>query len=115
MGRRLGIEVRRHVEEVIGLVNHHRAVMVAWQRFQGPSFLAQWMNGVRHPAVPVPREIAGVTMESLLLRMGTVLKDYGSPQLRQSINLHGLELMELVEQSETIDAFISNLGKPVPA
>jgi hypothetical protein len=40
-GREVGAQVRQHLPEAIDLVNHHRAVMVAWQRVQGPSFLAQ--------------------------------------------------------------------------
>ena len=114
-GRDVGEQVRRHLPEAIDLVNHHRAVMVAWQRVQGPSFLAQWMNGVRNPSVVVPKEINGVTMNSALLKLASVLKEYGSPALQQSIDSYGLELMALLDRSATVDELMENIGKPVPA
>jgi hypothetical protein len=114
-GRDVGAQVRIHLPEAIDLVNHHRAVMVAWQRVQGPAFLAQWMNGVRNPSVVVPKEINGVTMNSALLRLSSVLKEYGSPALSQSIDSYGLELMALLDRSETVDELIENAGNPVPA
>jgi hypothetical protein len=114
-GREVGAQVRIHLPEAIDLVNHHRAVMVAWQRVQGPSFLAQWMNGVRNPTNVVPKEINGVTMNSALLRLAAVLKEYGSPSLQQAIDSYGLELMALMDRSETVDELIENIGKPVLA
>jgi hypothetical protein len=90
-------------------------VMVAWQRVQGPAFLAQWMNGVRNPSVVVPKEINGVTMNSALLRLSSVLKEYGSPALAQSIDSYGLELMALLDRSATVDELIENTGNPVLA
>jgi hypothetical protein len=114
-GRDVGAQVRIHLPEVIGLVNHHRAVMVAWQRVQGPAFLAQWMNGVRNPSVAVPKEINGVTMTSAVLRLAAVLGEYGSPSLQRAIDTYGLELMALLDRSETVDELIENTGKPVLA
>lgn len=114
-GREIGVQVRRHLAEAIDLVNHHRAVMVAWQRVQGPAFLAEWMNGVRNPTVAVPKEINGVTMNSALLRLASVFREYGSPALQQAIDRYGLELMALLDESETVDELIANTGRPVPA
>jgi hypothetical protein len=114
-GREVGTQIRIHLPEAIDLVNHHRAVMVAWQRVQGPAFLAQWMNGVRNPTVVVPKEINGVTMNSALLRLSSVLKEYGSPALANAIDSYGLELMALLDRSETVDELIENTGNPVPA
>lgn len=114
-GREVGAQVRRQLPEAIDLVSHHRAVMVAWQRVQGPSFLAQWMNGVRNPSLTVPKEINGVAMNSALLKLAAVLKEHGSPSLQQAIDNYGLELIELLDRSQTVDELIENLGKPVPA
>lgn len=110
LGRELGTQVRFHIPEIIDLVNHHRAVMVAWQRVQGPAFLAQWMNGVRNPSVVVPREINGVTMNSALLRMATVLKSHGSPSLQQAIDDNAIDLMAALDRSATVNEFLENIG-----
>ena len=115
LGHEIGMQVRHHLPEAIDLVNHHRAVMVAWQRAQGPSFLAQWMNGVRNPTQPVPREINGVTMNTALLKLAAVLKTHGSVALQQSIDAYGLELMALLDWSTTVDELIDNLGTTVAA
>lgn len=110
LGRELGNQVRLQVPEIIDLVNHHRAVMVAWQRVQGPAFLAQWMNGVRNPSVVVPREIGGVTMNSALLRMATVLKSHGSPSLQRAIDDNAVDLMAALDRSATVNEFLENIG-----
>jgi hypothetical protein len=112
-GHEIGVQVRIHLPEAIDLVNHHRAVMVTWQRVQGPSFLAQWMNGVRNPSQPVPREINGVAIDGALLKLAAVLKAHGSAQLRQSIDTYGLDLLSLLDRSTTVDELIENLGKPI--
>ena len=113
LGREVGEHVRFHLHEVVGLVNHHRPVMVAWQRVQGPSFLAQWMDGVRNPSQPVPKEVDGVTINAALLKLAAVLKSHGSTALRQSIDTYGLRLMDLLDRSATVDELIENLNDPV--
>jgi hypothetical protein len=112
-GSEIGMRVRHHLPEGIELVNHHRAVMVAWQRAQGPSFLAQWMNGIRNPSQPLEKEINGVSMNSALLTMATVLKTYGSTELQQSIDTYGLDLMALLDRATTVDELIESIDKPV--
>jgi hypothetical protein len=112
-GREVGEQVRIHLPEAIELVNHHRAVMVAWQRVQGPAFLAQWMNGVRNPSVAVPKEINGVTMNSALLKLSSVFKEFGSESLQQAIDSYGLELMTLLDRSTTVDELIENTATPL--
>ena len=112
-GREIGAQVRYHLPEAINLVNHQRAVMVTWQRVQGPSFLAQWMNGVRNPTQPVPKEINGVTMNTALLKLAAVLKTHGSTALQQSIDAYGLDLMALIDRSTTVDELIENIDNSV--
>jgi hypothetical protein len=112
-GREIAVQARAHLPEGIDLVNHQRAVMVAWQRVQGPSFLAQWMNGIRNPDQPVPREINGVDQSTALLKMAAVLKQHGSDALRQSIDAYGLDLMAVLDRSTTVYELLENLDKPV--
>jgi hypothetical protein len=80
----LGI-VRAHMEEVNTLVNQHRAVMVAWQRNHGPRFLMSTMDSGFEATTPVPKEIDGITLQQLLLRMADALLQAGSPGLRDAI------------------------------
>ena len=80
----LGI-VRAHMEEVTTLVNRHRAVMVTWQRFQGPRFLMSTMDSGFDADTPVAKEIDGIPLQQLLLRMADALQEAGSPGLRDAI------------------------------
>ena len=80
----LGV-IRSHVDEVNHLVNHNRAVMVAWQRNHGPSFLASAMDSGFNDRTPIRKEIDGVTLERLLLRMADALQQSGSRELAATV------------------------------
>jgi len=88
---------RYHNEEVRYLINHCRAVTVAWHRCQGSALLATVMNAVRDGHYRLPATVKGVPLPEALERMRTVLSQHGSPKLKETMNSVGAFLL--------IDAF----------
>jgi hypothetical protein len=68
MGRRLYPLIREHRAEIMNLINHCRPVTVTWRRSQGPAFLAHLLNSSREPGYKIPREVEGVSRQTLLLK-----------------------------------------------
>ena len=80
-GREILAVVRAHMDEVNELVNRNRTVMVAWQRNHGPRFLMSAMDSGFDAHTPVQKEIDGVTLQQLVLRMADALQQAGSRPL----------------------------------
>jgi hypothetical protein len=76
---------QRHREEVVRLVNHCRPVMVAWQRAQGPAWLATLMGRVRDGRTDLPTEIRRITLAQAIQRLRVALDENGSDALRVSL------------------------------
>ena len=70
--------IKTHRSEIVSLINNNRPVKVAWQRLQGPSFTAHFMNSARDPAYIFPKEIRGITRQSFLINIGNELRKNGS-------------------------------------
>ena len=85
LGREILGVVNAHMDEVMSLVNGNRAVMVAWQRNHGPRFLTSAMDSGFDEFTPVRKEIDGVSLQQLLLRMADVLQQNGSRALAATI------------------------------
>jgi len=75
----------RHHREVLRLVNHERAVTVAWRRHEGPAFVAALARAARVESYRVPFSIDGITREALLRAMETALEQHGSRELKADI------------------------------
>lgn len=84
-GREILDVVRTHVDEVNELVNKNRTVMVAWQRNNGPRFLMSAMDSGFEENTHVLKEIDGVTLTSLVLRMADALQQTGSRALATTV------------------------------
>jgi hypothetical protein len=84
-GRELLAVIHTHVDEVTRLVNTNRKVMVTWQRNHGPQFLTSAMDSGFDEHTPVRKEIDGVTLDGLMLRMADALQQTGSRELAASI------------------------------
>jgi len=95
-GRRLLELFRIHRSELLDLVNHKREVMAAWNRYQGPAYLAHIARSVRRENKPVPEQIKSITLQSLLLKMTAVLQRNGSPELVQSVSDNYLQVMNVL-------------------
>jgi hypothetical protein len=99
--------IRVHSLEVRHLVNHHRAAKVAWQRCQGPGFLAHFLKSVRDRSHRVPREISGVRLENAIVSMAAAFRQDGSPALADAVAEHYLTVLECAERAESADDAIA--------
>ena len=101
-------EVRR---EIAYLVRGCRPVKVVWHRNRGPAFLASAIDHVRGGATSVPRVIGGVSRAELLVRMGEVLSTYGSNPLRDAIERHRAELLDILAHADNLDDCLAALRR----
>lgn len=90
-----------NMDEVLSLVNHNRPVMVTWRRKQGPAFLAAFA-GAEDPHYKVPKEINGVSLESLLTNMAVVLEEYGSDRLRQALKEVAVDVLVYAKECDSL-------------
>ena len=86
-------DVRR---EVGYLIRNCRPVKVVWHRNQGPAFLAHVLNHIKGHRDDIPREVRGISRETLLVRMGAALRVHGGNSLRRAIDQYSEEFMAVV-------------------
>lgn len=113
-GRHIWEIVERHRHEVVHLVNHNRRVTVAWRRHEGPAFLNRAMNNVRDPEERIPHAIAGVTRQTLLVKMADALTQHGSPELRKAIEENCREVLAHAEQYDSLHDLVDSLIEKQP-
>lgn len=101
-GREILDVVQTHMDEVTTLVNTNRAVMVAWQRNNGPRFLLSAMDSGFDENTPVHKEIEGVTLQRLLLRMGDALQQTGSRELASTIGRYAAPVLTLANECDSL-------------
>jgi len=101
-GREILAVVRSHIDEVNELVNKNRTVMVAWQRNHGPRFLMSAVDSGFDENTPVTKEIEGVTLQGLLLRMADALQQAGSPELKASIARYAAPALTAAEECVSV-------------
>lgn len=114
-GREILAVVRAHMDEVNELVNRNRTVMVAWQRNHGPRFLLSAMDSGFDENTLVQKEIDGVTLQQLVLRMADALQLAGSRSLGATVASYtGLALRAANECESLAELFgrirAGNLG-----
>lgn len=90
-----------HRTELLNLVRHKREVMAAWNRYQGPAYLAHIAKNIRRDDKPVPELIKGISMPSLLLKMTAVLQRNGSPELAGAVTENYMEIMNILSAGRT--------------
>jgi len=98
--------ILEHREEVVGLVNHRRAVTVAWHKHQGPLFLSHFINNARNPNHLIPFKLNGITREALLRRMAAVLTEHGSAALGACIAEYYDEVMSFIDEFDDLHQFV---------
>ncbi len=101
-------QVRR---EIGYLVRNCRPVKVAWHRNKGPAFLAHMLNHLKSQEDQMPDEVDGVSLSTLLMRMGEVLSLHGSRPLRASIEQHGDDLMAMLASGNRAQDYIAYLQR----
>jgi hypothetical protein len=101
--------LERHQDEVLRLVNHKRAVTVAWHRHQGPAFVAAIARSARVEGYRIPFEIDGVTREQLLQGMERALGKHGSDELKRAMERHRTDVYRIAQDGETIAQLAQSL------
>lgn len=99
--------VQYHRREVLTLINHNRAVKVVWHRHQGPAFTVHFMNSAKDDDYKIPSTVKDISLQTLLIRMGAVLKENGSDALREDINQYGLDIINHAENMDSVLAIIN--------
>jgi hypothetical protein len=105
-GRRLTELVRKHAEEVMGLVHERRKVLVAWHRSQGPAFANLFVRAITDPDGDLPREVNGTTLQAARERMCEVLMAEGSSALRETLTANRELVRQLVDSSRSINELV---------
>jgi hypothetical protein len=110
--------LRVHFDEMLDLVNHHRAVTVAWHRKQGPAFLGAFMRSAKEPEYRIPQEIEGISRQHALNTMSVILEEYGSPALKAAIQEYGMAVLYTCGRYDTVEAIVQALNhlpiRPAP-
>jgi hypothetical protein len=113
-GKRMLELFKIHRAELIDLVNNKREVMAAWNRYQGPAYLAHIARSFRRDNKPVPEQIKSITLQSLLLKMTAVLQRNGSPELAKSVTDNYLQVMNVLSAGRTPEdwrAYLAHLDQ----
>lgn len=113
-GRRIAALIEEHQSEVVHLVNHKRAVMVAWHRNKGPQYLSEATANAVNPEHRVPREIEGISREALIRNMAKALYEHGSAGMRALCGRLE-ELTQYVNASDSVYELVDMLGGARPA
>lgn len=110
-GRRVLNLFKKHRSEVLNLVNKNREVMAAWNRYQGPAYLANIARSIRRENKPVPDNIKGITLHSLLLKMTAVLQRNGSPELAREVSENYLPIINVLSAGNSPEEWKAYLAK----
>jgi hypothetical protein len=100
--------IERHASEIYGLVTRVRAVTVVWHRNQGPAFAALFARTLRRGG-PLPVEVNGIPLRSMLTAMAAVLRRHGSPSLSADLELHESRIVDLLDGCDDLDQMLSRL------
>lgn len=72
--------------EIIDLVHHRRPVKFTWHKYKGPAFINRLIHSIRYREKPLPKEIEGITIHTLLSKMDEVLIKQGSRELQRTLD-----------------------------
>lgn len=94
IGEKLVPVFELHQKEVLQLINNERLTKVAWQRQQGPAFVAHLVKSYQEKDYFLPDQVKGITLPEMLTHMAIVLKETGSHDLKQVIERHALSIIQ---------------------
>ena len=101
--------IKNHAEEVRELVNHNRQVTVAWQRNQGPAFIAAFLKRLRNHDETIISEVNGVSIKTLMDKMTAALCDNGSEELRNDVLKYSKRVLSILDNCAVFEELISEL------
>lgn len=103
--------VHENRTEVLDLINDNREVKVAWNRYQGPSFVGHFAKNVMEPSHRFPAQIEGYSFQNLLIKMTDVLERHGSRKLAKAIEDYSPIAFNFADQYEGFDSLDTLLRK----
>lgn len=103
--------VKEHMDEALNLVNHNRPVMLTWRRKQGPAFLAAFAKSAQDPGYKVPKEVNGVSLETLLTNMAVAFDEHGSERLRQALKEHAVDVFVYAKECESLQDLLERMRR----
>jgi hypothetical protein len=107
-GKKIADLLYKHHREVTWLVRSNREVRTAWMRYSGPGFLNHLARSIRDNH-PIPLEVRGNTLESLLLKMTAVLMRHGSESLIEDLEQSYMLLMEITSSGNRFTEWLEKL------
>ena len=101
--------VRRHLSEVLALVNHNRKVAAVWQRSGGPELVNLILRALQFREERLPSEINGQPVADCLARIQMALTRYASPDFSMDLNRYAPALTRFsgMTYREMLDALQS--------
>jgi hypothetical protein len=96
-----------HREEAITLVESRRRFTVAWQRSEGPAFLAALTRSARDPIYRIPRDIRGISRGDATHHIAAALRATGSPSLIRDLDAFGSVFARALAEGNTVDEVLA--------
>ncbi len=103
--------VHENRTEVLDLINDNREVKVAWNRYQGPSFVGHFAKNVMEPSHLFPDQIEGYSFQNLLIKMSDVLERHGSRKLAKAVEDYSPIAFNFADQYKGFDSLDTLLRK----
>jgi hypothetical protein len=113
-GAQLFAAFAEHQREISYIVRDTRAGKAAWNRLQGPAFLASVLSHLRGESNRMSVEIHGISRAALLNRLRAVLMNEGGIGLQQALERHG-DLFLSLAHAQTFDECLDALHNLEPA
>ncbi len=99
-----------HNREIMQLVNHNRATGIAWQRNQGPAFMAHFVKSATDETYIIPQAIESITVARLLKAMHTALRAGATEALRIDLDEHAPLIVEYAAGIECNNELLSRIS-----
>ena len=110
-GRKVVDVVVLYSEEVAYLINHHRGVMVTWNRNHGPEFISNVLKSGFEKDYQLNKEINGISITTLIRRMGAVLQDAGSSELRKAVGQYFFLALKMANECSSLEEVIQRIER----
>ncbi|MDQ3019716.1 MAG: hypothetical protein M3R36_03980 [Bacteroidota bacterium] len=99
-----------HQKETLQLINNNRKVTIVWHRYQGPAFTAHIAKSYENADYIIPQQINGISLQELLIKTSSVLKENGSFVLKQAIENHALGIIQDSYGIMTVHNFVEKMS-----
>jgi hypothetical protein len=103
--------IHENRREVLDLINDHREVKVAWNRFQGPAYIGHFAKNANEPDHRIPNDINGYSLQNLLIKMNDVLERNGSRKLAKAVEDYSQAAFQFAHEYAGMDSLDAMLHR----